>query len=87
VTARRGGALHCLPRRENYLEAMPPIESPCVNICALEPASDICLGCGRSLAEIARWSRYSDAERAEIMASLPARLAAFALPATEKSGA
>jgi predicted Fe-S protein YdhL (DUF1289 family) len=66
---------------------MPSIESPCVNICALDPASDVCLGCGRSLAEITRWARYSDQERASITAQLPARLAAFTLPAAEKTRA
>jgi predicted Fe-S protein YdhL (DUF1289 family) len=66
---------------------MPSIESPCVNMCALDPASDICLGCGRNLAEITRWARYSDHERAAITAQLPVRLAAFALPATDKTRA
>lgn len=32
-----------------------------------------CLGCGRTLPEIARWSRLTDAERDEIMRALPAR--------------
>ena len=34
----------------------PAIESPCNKICTLDPASGLCIGCGRSLAEIARWS-------------------------------
>ncbi len=32
-----------------------------------------CLGCQRSLAEIARWSEMSDAERTKVLAELPAR--------------
>ncbi len=35
-----------------------------------------CLGCKRSLGEIARWSEMGDAERAEIAAQLPSRRAA-----------
>jgi predicted Fe-S protein YdhL (DUF1289 family) len=50
-----------------------PIESPCVNICMVDGRSGLCLGCHRTLPEIARWSRYTDAERAEIMRALPDR--------------
>jgi predicted Fe-S protein YdhL (DUF1289 family) len=32
-----------------------------------------CIGCYRTLPEIARWSRMTDAERDEIMQALPAR--------------
>jgi predicted Fe-S protein YdhL (DUF1289 family) len=49
------------------------IESPCVKICTLDARSGLCLGCRRSIDEIARWSSMDDAERARIMAQLPAR--------------
>ena len=52
----------------------PVIESPCVKICALDPASDLCNGCGRTLDEIARWYGMSNEERRRIMAELPARI-------------
>jgi hypothetical protein len=32
-----------------------------------------CLGCKRTLGEIARWAEMSDAERAKVLAELPAR--------------
>jgi predicted Fe-S protein YdhL (DUF1289 family) len=48
--------------------------SPCVRLCTLDPDSGICVGCGRTLAEIGNWMRYSDDERRAIMALLPARL-------------
>ena len=51
------------------------ISSPCNRICVVDPASRICVGCGRSLDEIAGWIALSEAARAEIMAQLPARLA------------
>ena len=35
--------------------------------------SGLCLGCLRTLAEIAEWSRFSDADRDVILAELPAR--------------
>ena len=50
-----------------------PIATPCVNVCIVDGESGLCLGCQRTLAEVAAWSRFSDAERAEIMAGLPER--------------
>jgi uncharacterized protein len=54
------------------------IKSPCVKICTLDPRSAVCLGCGRSIDEIARWTTMSAAERARVMAELPARRATTA---------
>jgi len=51
-----------------------PIQSPCNKICTIDAASRLCVGCGRTLDEIARWTALSDGERARIMAELPRRL-------------
>jgi uncharacterized protein len=51
------------------------MESPCVKICTYQPGAGLCLGCGRTLAEIAGWTAMSDAERRRIMDALPERLA------------
>jgi uncharacterized protein len=51
----------------------PVIASPCVRICVVDGASGLCVGCLRTLNEIASWGALSDAERAEIMAALPKR--------------
>jgi len=53
----------------------PTIESPCVLICAIEPKSGHCYGCGRTRTEIARWTGYSEDERTELMNELPERVA------------
>jgi predicted Fe-S protein YdhL (DUF1289 family) len=50
-----------------------PIATPCVKVCAVDGASGYCLGCRRTLAEIAGWARFSDEERAAITAALPDR--------------
>ncbi len=47
--------------------------SPCIKVCVIEPASGLCVGCGRTLDEITRWSSLSDMERATIMRELPRR--------------
>lgn len=49
------------------------IASPCVQICMIHPEAGLCTGCLRTRDEIAMWSRYSDAEREEIMQALPDR--------------
>lgn len=49
------------------------IDSPCVKLCTIHPAARICIGCLRSIDEIAQWSRLTPAERQAIMATLPTR--------------
>lgn len=39
----------------------------------VDGASSLCLGCYRTLSEIGGWSALTDAERAAVMADLPAR--------------
>ena len=51
------------------------IKSPCILVCAIEPESGHCYGCGRSRDEIASWINYSHDERDVIMDELPARVA------------
>jgi predicted Fe-S protein YdhL (DUF1289 family) len=53
------------------------IETPCTHVCVVHPTLKLCIGCGRSLDEIARWIDFDDAERARIMAELPPRLKAM----------
>ena len=43
--------------------------SPCMNICVLD-ASRTCIGCRRTLDEIARWGRMSAAEQWQVIARL-----------------
>lgn len=57
------------------IEYVPVIESPCVDICVMDGATDWCLGCGRTIDEIARWGMTDAADRAAVMAELPERMA------------
>ena len=52
--------------------------SPCVSVCRLDPTSRVCVGCGRTIAEIAAWPNLSYAERQAIIR----RLEASRAPAT-----
>ena len=42
--------------------------SPCINICVLDPESELCEGCGRSLDEISQLLTEAEAELARINA-------------------
>lgn len=42
-------------------------------VCAVDGESGLCLGCFRTLKEIAGWRALSDRERAVVMAELPSR--------------
>jgi predicted Fe-S protein YdhL (DUF1289 family) len=53
---------------------MSAVSTPCIKICVIDPASQLCEGCGRTLVEIAQWSQLTEAERHAIMAALPERL-------------
>ncbi len=57
---------------------MAAIESPCTKICVINAAEGLCLGCGRSLIEIEKWSSFNGQDRTRVMADLPRRLAAVA---------
>lgn len=54
---------------------MSAASSPCVKICVIDPVGKLCEGCGRTLAEIARWATMSEHERLAVMALLQARIA------------
>lgn len=56
---------------------MTTIETPCNKVCAIDPAFALCVGCGRSIAEIAGWIGFTADERRRIMAELPGRIAAM----------
>lgn len=52
-------------------EAVP---SPCVQVCTLDPAGTLCLGCGRTLGEIGEWASAAPARQHAIIAAAKGRL-------------
>ena len=44
------------------------VESPCINVCKIE--NDVCIGCGRTLEEIAHWLEMTDADKEQVNANL-----------------
>lgn len=55
------------------------IESPCVRVCILDRVQRFCIGCYRNLDEISFWSRYSNAQRQEVLAQIEIRRATIKL--------
>jgi predicted Fe-S protein YdhL (DUF1289 family) len=46
-------------------------------VCVIDAASGLCIGCGRTLAEIGGWISMTADERRRVMDELPARRAAL----------
>jgi predicted Fe-S protein YdhL (DUF1289 family) len=44
-------------------------DSPCTNVCAIDD-EDTCVGCGRTLTEIASWASMTDDEREAVLGRL-----------------
>jgi uncharacterized protein len=39
------------------------VASPCISVCRMDPRTQLCEGCARTIDEIASWSRYSDSDK------------------------
>lgn len=50
-----------------------PVISPCVGICRLDDAGTHCIGCLRTLPEIAAWSGADEAFKRAVWRELPLR--------------
>lgn len=55
-------------------ETPPKQDTPCIAVCFIDPKSKLCLGCGRTLPEIARWHAMDSVERQAVMATLHGRM-------------
>ena len=55
------------------LEQELKISSPCVGVCQINAKTKLCLGCWRTLREVAHWSRYSADEKLAVLGSLHQR--------------
>jgi hypothetical protein len=54
-------------------------KSPCIKVCVMDSDTGYCLGCARTLDEIALWSAATVGERRSILAELPKRLKTLAV--------
>ena len=56
------------------------MSSPCIKVCQMDPVRGVCIGCCRTLDEIARWGNMSETERVSVMGELAARRKALDVP-------
>ncbi|AZU57331.1 DUF1289 domain-containing protein [Ralstonia pseudosolanacearum] len=66
-----------LRNRRAQAERALPVASPCINVCKMDGARGLCIGCMRTLDEIAAWSALPDAARVAIWRQLPERARAW----------
>ncbi len=52
---------------------MGHVISPCINICKLDE-NKICIGCYRTLDEIANWTKYTDEQKQAVITQLQSRI-------------
>jgi uncharacterized protein len=52
------------------------VSSPCISVCVIDGPTGLCLGCGRTLPEIAKWGRMTEVERLATMETLAERMKA-----------
>ncbi len=67
------------PARRPALPARP-VASPCTSVCRIDPADGLCIGCHRSIEEIASWGTMSDEQRRAVWDELRVRRAARRTP-------
>jgi uncharacterized protein len=62
------GAVHRLIQRARQVSAgrEADVPSPCVSVCRVDPATQWCEGCFRTLEEIVAWSQMEDDGKREV---------------------
>jgi predicted Fe-S protein YdhL (DUF1289 family) len=49
------------------------VASPCINVCRMDDATGLCLGCFRTIEEIALWSQASSDQRLRVLLAVERR--------------
>lgn len=49
------------------------VPSPCIDVCRMDETTGWCIGCARTLDEIAAWSTLDDMAKHKVWKLLPAR--------------
>ena len=49
------------------------IDSPCIDICTIDPNNGECIGCGRTLDEINNWTNFDNLKKKQILENLNAK--------------
>jgi predicted Fe-S protein YdhL (DUF1289 family) len=70
------GAIDRLARQARQVAAggCDEAPSPCVSICKMNPVSELCEGCFRTLDEIALWGRMAEESKREVWTQIGRRI-------------
>lgn len=49
------------------------VPSPCIAVCQVDPASNLCIGCQRHVDEIRNWPIMTAEQKLAVLAALPRR--------------
>ncbi len=60
------------------------VPSPCISVCRMDPRTQLCEGCFRTLDEIAAWSRLEDEGKRKVWALISERALTPALSRRER---
>lgn len=50
------------------------VPSPCISICRMDASGELCLGCLRTLEEIAAWGRMGDGDKRKVWMQIAQRI-------------
>jgi predicted Fe-S protein YdhL (DUF1289 family) len=50
------------------------VPSPCISVCRMDASGELCVGCLRTLDEIAAWGRMADGDKREVWAQVARRI-------------
>lgn len=50
-----------------------PLPSPCINLCKMDEATGLCLGCRRTIPEIIAWGKASENDKRAIWQAIKRR--------------
>jgi uncharacterized protein len=56
------------------------VSSPCIKVCQMDPLRGVCIGCCRTLDEIARWGGMNESEQIKVLEQLPERRLRLDIP-------
>lgn len=65
------GRLRRRPRPGRVFDTSVP--SPCIAVCQVDPATDLCIGCRRHIDEIRDWPIMTAEQKRAVLAALPER--------------
>ena len=68
------------PKRSAAGATAGTVHSPCISVCVLDANGVLCLGCFRTLDEIAAWSLLDADAKRGVLAALPDRRTAHRPP-------